>query len=124
MHERGVRADVRDRDHPDNDGRRREHERGCGDQDPDEKRSPGDRDGAGHDADERNAREQVAEERRDEVAHERRGDDDRDVCRRPTEPAYHDRHEGHQDGDVRATADRAEEVDAEIAADERGRPVG
>src|SRR5439155_22338607 len=58
-----------------------------------------------------------------EVADERRGDDERDFAGAAAEATHDDRHEGDEHRDVEARADRAEEVDAKIPPDARGRPV-
>src|SRR4029077_14117575 len=57
------------------------------------------------------------------MSDERRRDHDRDIGRRSAEAADDDRHERHKNGDVNATADRAECVDPEVTSDARGRPV-
>src|SRR6267378_7556004 len=50
-------------------------------------------------------------------------DDDRDVGGGAAEASDHDRHESDENGDIDATADRAECVDPEVTANARGRPV-
>ena len=123
LHQPRVRADVRDGDDKRDDRRRREHEGRRRDEDPDEEDDARGRRRGRDDPDRRQTREQVGEERGEQMADERRRDDERDVGGAPAHPPHDDGHERDDDRDVHAGAEGASRVDPEVAAHACGCPV-